>query len=73
MKIVLNKHASANEIITKTVADAVGVEGGADFAPHVKCLVGLVFLFWTYGLLPQRTMAGRPFIKGRTLMKLPIA
>ena len=30
---------SANEIITKTGADAVELKGGADFAPHVKCLV----------------------------------
>ena len=59
---------SANQIITKTGADAIKLEGGADFAPHVKCLVesGIPVL-GHIGLLPQRTMAGMAFrIKGRT-------
>ena len=59
---------SANEIITKTGADAVKLEGGAGFAPHVKCLVesGIPVL-GHIGLLPQRTAANMAFrIKGRT-------
>ena len=59
---------SANEVITKTGADAVKLEGGADFAPHVKCLVesGIPVL-GHIGLLPQRTVAGKNFrITGRT-------
>ena len=59
---------SANEIITKTGADAVKLEGGADFAPHIKCLVesGIPVL-GHIGLLPQRTASGMAFrIKGRT-------
>ena len=59
---------SANEIMTKTGADAVKLEGGADFAPHVKCIVesGIPVL-GHIGLLPQRTVAGKNFrITGRT-------
>ena len=59
---------SANEVITKTGADAVKLEGGADFAPHVKCLVesGIPVL-GHIGLLPQRAVAGKDFrITGRT-------
>ena len=59
---------SANEIITKTGADAVKLEAGTDFAPHVECLVesGITVL-GHIGLLPQRMAAGKAFrITGRT-------
>ena len=60
--------ANANEIISKTGADAVKLEGGTDLAPHVKCLVesGIPVL-GHIGLLPQCAVAGSAFrITGRT-------
>jgi 3-methyl-2-oxobutanoate hydroxymethyltransferase len=60
--------ASANEIISKTGADAVKLEGGADLAPHVKCLVESgIHVLGHIGLLPQRAVAGKAFrITGRS-------
>ena len=52
---------SANEIITKTGADAVELEGGADFAPHVKKCSG------TYRVIAAAHGRGKNFrITGRT-------
>ena len=60
---------SANEIIVKTGADAVKLEGGTDLAPQVKHLVdnGIPVL-GHIGLLPQRLAAGNSFrITGRNV------
>ncbi|MDC1383199.1 3-methyl-2-oxobutanoate hydroxymethyltransferase [Candidatus Puniceispirillum sp.] len=59
--------ASANEIIVKTGADAVKLEGGANLAPQVRFLVdnGIPVL-GHIGLLPQHVAAGNSFrIAGR--------
>ena len=60
--------ASASEIISKTGADAVKLEGGTDLAPHVKCLVDSgIPVLGHIGLLPQHAIAGAAFrITGRS-------
>ena len=60
--------ASASEIISKTGADAVKLEGGTDLAPHVKCLVDSgIPVLGHIGLLPQHVIAGAAFrITGRS-------
>ena len=60
--------ASAIEIISKTGADAVKLEGGTGLTPHVKCIVesGIPVL-GHIGLLPQRAVTGEAFrITGRS-------
>ena len=60
--------ASASEIMAKTGADAVKLEGGTDLAPHVKCLVDSgIPVLGHIGLLPQRAVTGEAFrITGRS-------
>ena len=60
--------ASASEIMAKTGADAVKLEGGTDLAPHVKCLVDSgIPVLGHIGLLPQHAVAGAAFrITGRS-------
>ncbi len=60
--------ASASEIMAKTGADAVKLEGGTDLAPHVKCLVDSgIPVLGHIGLLPQHAIAGAAFrITGRS-------
>ena len=60
--------ASASEIISKTGADAVKLEGGTDLAPHVKCIVDSgIPVLGHIGLLPQHAVAGAAFrITGRS-------
>jgi 3-methyl-2-oxobutanoate hydroxymethyltransferase len=60
--------ASAAEIMAKTGADAVKLEGGTDLAPHVKCLVDSgIPVLGHIGLLPQHAVAGAAFrITGRS-------
>ena len=60
--------ASASEIMAKTGADAVKLEGGTDLAPHVKCLVDSgIPVLGHIGLLPQHAVAGAAFrISGRS-------
>ena len=60
--------ASASEIMTKTGADAVKLEGGTDLAPHVKCIVDSgIPVLGHIGLLPQHAVAGAAFrITGRS-------
>ena len=60
--------ASASEIMARTGADAVKLEGGTDLAPHVKCLVDSgIPVLGHIGLLPQHAVAGAAFrIIGRS-------
>ena len=60
--------ASASEIMAKTGADAVKLEGGTDLAPHVKCIVDSgIPVLGHIGLLPQHAVAGAAFrITGRS-------
>ena len=60
--------ASASEIMAKTGADAVKLEGGTNLSPHVKCLVDSgIPVLGHIGLLPQHAIAGAPFrITGRS-------
>ena len=60
--------ASASEIMAKTGADAVKLEGGTDLAPQVKCLVDSgIPVLGHIGLLPQHAVAGAAFrITGRS-------
>ena len=60
--------ATASEIMAKTGADAVKLEGGTDLAPHVKCLVDSgIPVLGHIGLLPQHAVAGAAFrITGRS-------
>ena len=60
--------ASASEIMARTGADAVELEGGADLAPHVKCLVDSgIPVLGHIGLLPQHAVAEAAFrITGRS-------
>ena len=60
--------ASASEIMAKTGADAVKLEGGTDLAPHVKCLVDSgIPVLGHIGLLPQHVVSGTVFrITGRS-------
>ena len=60
--------ASASEIMAKTGADAVKLEGGTNLAPHVKCLVDSgIPVLGHIGLLPQHAVAGAAFrITGRS-------
>ena len=60
--------ASASEIMAKTGADAIKLEGGTDLAPHVKCLVDSgIPVLGHIGLLPQHAVAGAAFrITGRS-------
>ena len=60
--------ASASEIMVKTGADAVKLEGGTDLAPHVKCLVDSgIPVLGHIGLLPQHVVSGAVFrITGRS-------
>ena len=60
--------ASASEIMAKTGADAVKLEGGTDLAPHVKCIVDSgIPVLGHIGLLPQHAVAGAAFrIIGRS-------
>ena len=60
--------ASASEIMAKTGADAIKLEGGTDLAPHVKCLVDSgIPVLGHIGLLPQHAVAGVAFrITGRS-------
>ena len=59
---------SASEIMAKTGADAVKLEGGTNLAPHVKCLVDSgIPVLGHIGLLPQHAVAGAAFrITGRS-------
>ena len=60
--------ASASEIMAKTGAEAVKLEGGTDLAPHVKCLVDSgIPVLGHIGLLPQHVVSGAVFrITGRS-------
>jgi len=60
--------ATASEIMAKTGADAVKLEGGTDLAPHVKCIVDSgIPVLGHIGLLPQHAVAGAAFrITGRS-------
>ena len=60
--------ASASEIMAKTGADAIKLEGGTDLAPHVKCLVDSgIPVLGHIGLLPQHVVSGAVFrITGRS-------
>ena len=60
--------ASASEIMARTGADAVKLEGGTNLAPHVKCLVDSgIPVLGHIGLLPQHAVAGAAFrITGRS-------
>ena len=60
--------ASASEIMAKTGADAIKLEGGTNLAPHVKCLVDSgIPVLGHIGLLPQHAVAGAAFrITGRS-------
>ena len=60
--------ASAIEIIFKTGADEVKLEGGTDLAPHVICLVGSgIPVLRRIRLLTLRAVAGSAFrITGRS-------
>ena len=60
--------ASASEIMVKTGADAVKLEGGTDLAPHVKRLVDSgIPVLGHIGLLPQHVVSGAVFrITGRS-------
>lgn len=60
--------ASANEIITKTGADAIKLEGGANLAPHVKHIVDFgIPVMGHIGLMPQHALTSKSFrVTGRT-------
>ena len=60
--------ASASEIMARTGADAVKLEGGTNLALHVKCLVDSgIPVLGHIGLLPQHAVAGAAFrITGRS-------